>query len=209
MNRLIALLSSLTLWSLVTAASRPLARTPAIRATSTRLPRRRGALPRRPDRPHRPTKPSSAVSDARTTHSCFFPKAPTLSPRPSCEQQVRKLNAPRYTDGETQHYWDLSPRRAFGSTGGNVPCLLSKDAKASMIRRIRRLPSDLGTDPSRRPGRAGTELGRRAVNISFNTSSAASTSTSVGMPGHRYPPPGSQGSALLDSTILAEKPTPA
>jgi hypothetical protein len=55
-----------------------------------------------------------AVNDARDRGLvCFFPEGTyVVSDTISCEQQVRKLDRPRNTDGRTQHYWDLNrPRR--------------------------------------------------------------------------------------------------
>ena len=74
-----------------------------------------------------------AVNDARD-HAlvCFFPEGTYLiSDTISCEQQVRKLDRPRNTDGRTQHYWDLSHRNViFGSGKGQRPVLkLSQDAE--------------------------------------------------------------------------------
>jgi len=63
-----------------------------------------------------------AVNDVRDYGLvCFFPEGTFLiSDTISCEQQVRKLDRPKNTDGRTQHYWDLSHRIViFGSTGRN------------------------------------------------------------------------------------------
>ncbi|MBM4091335.1 MAG: hypothetical protein FJ276_18215 [Planctomycetes bacterium] len=151
-----------------------------------------------------------AVNDARD-HGlvCFFPEGVYLiSDTLSCEQQVRKLDRPRQTDGRTQHYWD-EPHKIvmFGSTKGKRPVLkLSKDAKGF-------------ADPARpkiavwiwaqtrddAPGKQEPEWGKEQPNISFGhyfKGIDIDIRGHAGAIGIRHA--GSQGSAMLDCTIQAE-----
>ena len=73
-----------------------------------------------------------AIDDARDAGlACFFPEGTYLiSDTLSCEQQVAKLDRPRFTDRKTQHYWDKTHRIVMiGSTKGKRPVLkLAPDA---------------------------------------------------------------------------------
>jgi len=77
-----------------------------------------------------------AVNDARDHRLvCFFPEGTYLiSDTISCEQQVRKLDTPRFVEGgKRANYWHLNHQIVMiGSTkGGKRPLLkLSKDAKS-------------------------------------------------------------------------------
>jgi Pectate lyase superfamily protein len=151
-----------------------------------------------------------AVNDARDRgFVCFFPEGTYLiSDTISCEQPVRKLERPRYTDGHTQHYWDVPNQIVMiGSTKGKRPVLkLSKDAKGF-------------DDPARpklavwiwaqtrddAPGKAEPEWGKEQPNISFNhifKGIDIDVRGHAGAIGIRHS--GSQGSTLQDSTIYAE-----
>ncbi|MCC6355182.1 MAG: hypothetical protein IT577_14920 [Verrucomicrobiae bacterium] len=151
-----------------------------------------------------------AVNDARDKRLvCFFPEGTYLiSDTISCEQQVKKLDRPRQTDGKTQHYWDVPQNIVmFGSTKGKRPILkLSKDAEGF-------------SDPARpkiavwiwaqtrddAPGKQEPEWGKEQPNISFGHFFKGIDIDVRGHPGAigiRHS--GSQGSALLDCTILAD-----
>lgn len=152
----------------------------------------------------------SAVNDARDHRLvCFFPEGTYLiSDTLSCEQQVRKLDRPRQTDGRTQHYWD-EPHRItlFGSTKAKRPVLkLSKDAKGF-------------DDPAKpkiavwiwaqtrddAPGKQEPEWGKEQPNISFGhyfKGIDIDIRGHAGAIGIRHS--GSQGSVMLDCTIQAE-----
>ena len=126
----------------------------------------------------------------------------------SCEQQVRKLDRPRQTDGRTQHYWDLSHRNVlFGSGKGKRPLLkLAKDAKGF-------------DDPGKpkfavwiwaqtrddAPGKQEPEWGKEQPNINF---SHYFKGIDIDIRGHagaiglRFS--GAQGSSLLDCKVYAE-----
>ncbi|MCH5376390.1 MAG: glycoside hydrolase family 55 protein, partial [Planctomycetes bacterium] len=151
-----------------------------------------------------------AVDDARD-HGlvCFFPEGTYLiSDTLSCEQQVRKLDRPRFTDGKTQHYWDLPHRIAMlGSTKGKRPVLrLSGDAKGF-------------DDPARpkiavwiwaqtrddAPGKEEPEWGKEQPNISFNhlfRGIDIDIRGHAGAVGIRHS--GSQGSTMQDVTVYAQ-----
>lgn len=151
-----------------------------------------------------------AVNDARDKRLvCFFPEGTYLiSDTLSCEQQVKKLDRPRQTDGRTQHYWDVPQNIVmFGSTKGKRPVLkLSQDAKGF-------------DDPAKpkiaiwiwaqtrddAPGKQEPEWGKEQPNISFGHFFRGIDIDVRGHPGAigiRHS--GSQGSALLDCTILAD-----
>jgi len=151
-----------------------------------------------------------AVNDALDHRLvCFFPEGTYLiSDMISCEQQVRKLDRPRYTDGQTQHYWDLPHRIVmYGSTRGKRPVIkLSEEAKGF-------------DDPSKpkiaiwiwaqtrhdAPGKEEPEWGKEQSNISFGhifKGIDIDISGHAGAIGIRHS--GSQGSTLQDSTIYAE-----
>lgn len=151
-----------------------------------------------------------AVNDARDQRLvCFFPEGIYLiSNTLSCEQQVRKLDQPRYTDGRTQHYWD-EPQNIvmFGSTKGKRPVLrLSKHAQGF-------------DDPAKpkiavwiwaqtrddAPGKQEPEWGKEQPNISFGhyfKGIDIDIRGHAGAIGIRHS--GSQGSVLFDCTIQAE-----
>jgi hypothetical protein len=151
-----------------------------------------------------------AVNDARDRRLvCFFPEGTYLiSDTLSCEQQVMKLDRPRQTDGKTQHYWDVPQSIVmFGSTKGRRPVLkLAKDARGF-------------DDPARpknavwiwaqtrddAPGKQEPEWGKEQPNIAFGHFFKGIDIDVRGHPGAigiRHS--GSQGSALLDCTILAD-----
>lgn len=151
-----------------------------------------------------------AVNEARDKRLvCFFPEGTYLiSDTIACEQQVKKLDRPRQTDGKTQHYWDVPQNIVmFGSTKGKRPILkLSKDAEGF-------------SDPARpkiavwiwaqtrddAPGKQEPEWGKEQPNISFGHFFRGIDIDVSGHPGAigiRHS--GSQGSALLDCTILAD-----
>jgi hypothetical protein len=151
-----------------------------------------------------------AVNDARDRGLvCFFPEGTyVVSDTISCEQQVRKLDRPRNTDGRTQHYWDLPHRIVmFGSTRGKRPVLkLSPDARGFgdpanpkvMVWIWAQTRDDA-------PGSQEPEWGKEQPNISFNhyfKGIDLDIRGHAGAIGIRHS--GSQGSALLDSTIQAE-----
>ncbi len=151
-----------------------------------------------------------AVNDARD-HGlvCFFPEGTYLvSDTISCEQQVRKLDQPRQADGTTQHYWDLSHRIVlFGSTKGKRPVL-------------KLAPGARGFDDPAKPkilvwiwaqtrndarGKQEPNWGEEQPNISFGhffRGIDLDLRGHAGAIGLRHS--GSQGSAMFDSTILAE-----
>jgi hypothetical protein len=146
-----------------------------------------------------------AVNDARDHDLvCFFPEGTYLiSDTISCEQQVRKLDAPRFVEGgKRADYWHLNHQIVMiGSTKGmKRPLLkLSKDAK--------------GFDDPSKPKICvyvwahtwyGDGTGEQP-NISFNH---VFKGINIDVRGHagaigiRHS--GSQGSTLQDSTIYAE-----
>lgn len=151
-----------------------------------------------------------AVNDARDAWLvCFFPEGTYLvSDTISCEQQVQKLDQPRSADGTTQHYWDRPHRIVmFGSTKGKRPVL-------------KLAPNARGFDDPAKPkllvwiwaqtrndarGKQEPNWGEEQPNISF---SHFFRGIDIDIRGHagaigiRHS--GSQGSAMLDITILAE-----
>jgi len=151
-----------------------------------------------------------AVNDARD-HGlvCFFPEGTYLiSDTLSCEQQVKKLDRPRQTDGRTQHYWD-EPHKIimFGSTKGKRPVLkLSKDAKGfgdSAQPKIAVWIWAQTRDDA--PGQQEPQWGKEQPNISFGhyfKGIDIDIRGHAGAIGIRHS--GSQGSVMLDCTIQAE-----
>jgi len=151
-----------------------------------------------------------AVNDARD-HAlvCFFPEGTYLiSDTISCEQQVRKLDRPRNTDGGTQHYWDLPHRIViFGSGKGKRPLIrLSHNAKGF-------------DDPTKpkfavwiwaqtrddAPGKEEPQWGKEQPNITFShffKGIDIDVRGHAGAIGLRFS--GSQGSSLLDCTVYAD-----
>jgi hypothetical protein len=151
-----------------------------------------------------------AVNDARD-HGlvCFFPEGTYLiSDTLSCEQQVRKLDRPRSTDGRTQHYWDQSHRIVLlGSGKGKRPVLkLSRDAQGF-------------DDPDNpkyavwiwaqtrddAPGKQEPEWGKEQPNIAFShffKGIDIDVRGHAGAIGLRFS--GAQGSSLLDCTVYAD-----
>ncbi|MEQ2009998.1 MAG: glycosyl hydrolase family 28-related protein [Limisphaerales bacterium] len=212
MKRLIALLSSLTLVSLVTAAELPAgtdASDPLIQLGCLDVTK----APYRADPTGRIDSTQAiqrAINDARD-HAlvCFFPEGTYLiSETLSCEQQVRKLDKPRSADRGTQHYWDLSHRVVlFGSTRGKRPVLkLSKDAKGFDDPAHPKIAVWIWAQTrDDAPGKQEPNWGEEQPNISFNhffRGIDIDIRGHAGAIGIRHS--GSQGSALLDSTILAE-----
>ena len=151
-----------------------------------------------------------AVNDARD-HGlvCFFSEGIYLiSDTLSCEQQVSKLERPRYTDGQTQHYWDRSHRIVMtGSTKGKRPVLrLSKDAKGFDDPAKPKIAVWIWAQTRNdAPGKEEPVWGLEQPNISFNH---VFKGIDIDVRGHRgaigIRHSGSQGSTLQDSTILAE-----
>lgn len=151
-----------------------------------------------------------AVNDARD-HGlvCFFPEGTYLiSDTLSCEQQVRKLDRPRQTDGRTQHYWD-EPHKIvmFGSTKGKRPVLrLSKDAKGFADPAKPKIAVWIWAQTrDDAPGKQEPEWGKEQPNISFGhyfKGIDIDIRGHAGAIGIRHS--GSQGSAMLDCTIQAE-----
>lgn len=151
-----------------------------------------------------------AVNDARDSwRVCFFPEGTyQISDTISCEQQVARLDRPRYTDDKAQHYWDRPNRiTMIGSTKGKRPLLkLAPDAR--------------GFDDPKQPKRAvwvwaqtrnsaegseEPEWGVEQPNISFGhifRGIDIDVSGHAGAIGIRHS--GSQGSSLQDVTINAE-----
>jgi hypothetical protein len=151
-----------------------------------------------------------AVNDARDRGLvCFFPEGTYLiSDTLSCEQQVQRLDRPRNADGTAQHFWDRSHRIViFGSTKGRRPVLkLSKVAKgfddAAKPKVAVWIWAQTRNDA---PGKQEPRWGEEQPNISFNhyfKGIDLDIRGHAGAIGIRHA--GSQGSALLDSTILAE-----
>lgn len=151
-----------------------------------------------------------AVSDARDHWLvCFFPTGTYLiSDTISCEQQVKKLARPRYTDKKVQDYWN-EPHRIvmMGSTRGKRPVLKLADAARGF---------DDPASPKiavwiwaqtrdNAPGKREPQWGKEQPNISF---SHVFKEIDIDVRGHagaigiRHS--GSQGSTLQDSTIHAE-----
>ena len=151
-----------------------------------------------------------AVNDARD-HSlvCFFPEGTYLiSDMISCEQQVRKLDKPRYTDGQTQHYWDLPHRIVmYGSTKGKRPVIkLSEEAKGFDDPSNPKIAIWIWAQTRHdAPGKEEPEWGKEQSNISFGhilKGIDIDISGHAGAIGIRHS--GSQGSTLQDSKIYAE-----
>lgn len=151
-----------------------------------------------------------AVNDARDAGLvCFFPEGTYLvSDTISCEQKVQKLDQPRNADGTTQHYWDLPHRLVlFGSTKGKRPVL-------------KLAPTARGFDDPAKPkilvhiwaqtrndarGQQEPTWGEEQPNISFGhflRGIDLDIRGHAGAIGIRHS--GSQGSAMFDSTILAD-----
>lgn len=151
-----------------------------------------------------------AVNDARDYDLvCFVPEGTYLvSDTISCEQQVRKLDEPRHTDGLTQHYWDLPNRIVlFGSTKGKRPVFkLAPDAKGfDNPAKPKMLVWIWAQTRHDAPGKQEPVWGAEQPNISFNhyfRGIDIDVRGHAGAIGIRHA--GSQGSALFDSTILAE-----
>lgn len=151
-----------------------------------------------------------AVNDARDRRLvCFFPEGTyLLSDTISCEQQVKKLDRPRQTDGKTQHYWDVPQNIVlFGSTKGKRPVLkLAKGAQGfDDPARPKVLVWIWAQTRDDAPGRQEPEWGKEQPNISFGhffKGIDIDVRGHAGAIGIRHA--GSQGSALLDGTILAE-----
>jgi hypothetical protein len=151
-----------------------------------------------------------AVNDARD-HGlvCFFPEGTYLiSDTLSCEQQVKKLDRPRQTDGRTQHYWD-EPQKIimFGSTKGKRPVLrLSKDAKGFDNPGKPKIAVWIWAQTrDDAPGKQEPAWGKEQPNISFGhyfKGIDIDIRGHAGAIGIRHS--GSQGSVLLDCTIQAE-----
>jgi hypothetical protein len=151
-----------------------------------------------------------AVNDARDQGLvCFFPEGTYLiSDTLSCEQQVKKLDRPRQTDGRTQHYWD-EPHKIvmFGSTKGKRPVLkLSKDAKGFADPAKPKIAVWIWAQTrDDAPGRQEPEWGKEQPNISFGhyfKGIDIDIRGHAGAIGIRHS--GSQGSVMLDCTIQAE-----
>jgi hypothetical protein len=151
-----------------------------------------------------------AVNDARDAGLvCFFPEGTYLvSDTISCEQKVQKLDQPRNADGTTQHYWDIPHRLVlFGSTKGKRPVL-------------KLAPTARGFDDPAKPkilvhiwaqtrndarGQQQPTWGEEQPNISFGhffRGIDLDIRGHAGAIGIRHS--GSQGSAMFDSTILAD-----
>jgi hypothetical protein len=151
-----------------------------------------------------------AVNDARDHDLvCFVPEGTYLiSDTISCEQQVRKLDKPRHTDGLTQHYWDLPHRIVlFGSAKGKRPVFkLAPDAKGfDDPAKPKMLVWIWAQTRHDAPGKQEPVWGKEQSNISFNhyfRGIDIDVRGHAGAIGIRHA--GSQGSALFDSTILAE-----
>lgn len=151
-----------------------------------------------------------AVNDARDFDLvCFVPEGTYLvSDTISCEQQVRKLDKPRHTDGLTQHYWDLPNRIVlFGSTKGKRPVFrLAPNAKGfDDPAKPKTLVWIWAQTRHDAPGKQEPVWGSEQPNISFNhyfRGIDIDVRGHAGAIGIRHA--GSQGSALFDSTILAE-----
>jgi len=151
-----------------------------------------------------------AVNDARDRRLvCFFPEGTyLLSDTISCEQQVGKLERPRYTDRQSQHYWDLSHRIVMiGSTKGKRPVLrLSKDAKGFGDPAKPKIAVWIWAQTRNdAPGKEEPEWGKEQPNISFNH---VFKGIDIDVRGHggaigiRHS--GSQGSTLQNCTIHAQ-----
>ncbi len=151
-----------------------------------------------------------AVNDARDHDLvCFFPEGTYLvSDTISCEQQVKKLDQPRTADSRKQHYWDQSHRIVmFGSTQGKRPVLkLAPDAKGfDDPAKPRILVWIWAQTRDDAPGTDEPEWGKEQSNISFShffRGIDLDIRGHAGAIGLRHA--GSQGSAMFDSTILAE-----
>jgi hypothetical protein len=151
-----------------------------------------------------------AINDARDHWLvCFFPEGTYLiSDTLSCEQQVRKLDQPRNADGTTQHYWDVSHRIVmFGSTQGKRPVLkLAPDAKGfgdpAKPKILVWIWAQTRNDVR---GKQEPIWGEEQPNISFGhffRGIDLDIRGHAGAIGLRHS--GSQGSAMFDSTILAD-----
>ena len=151
-----------------------------------------------------------AVNDARDQGLvCFFPEGTYLiSDTLSCEQQVKKLDRPRQTDGRTQHYWDEPHKIAlFGSTKGKRPVLkLSPEAQGFADPAKPKIAVWLWAQTrDDAPGKQEPEWGKEQPNISFGhyfKGIDIDIRGHAGAIGIRHS--GSQGSAMLDGTIQAE-----
>ena len=151
-----------------------------------------------------------AVDDARDNGlCCFLPEGTYLiSDTISCQQQVAKLDRPRFTDNGTQHYWDKSHRIVMiGSTKGKRPVLkLSPNAQGFADPAKPKMAVWVWAQTRNdAPGKEEPIWGKEQPNISFGhifKGIDIDIRGHAGAIGIRHS--GSQGSTLQDSTILAE-----
>jgi hypothetical protein len=152
-----------------------------------------------------------AVNDARDAGLvCFFPEGTYLiSDTLSCEQKVQKLDQPRNADGTTQHYWDVPHRIVmFGSTKGKRPVLkLAPNARGfgdpANPKILVWIWAQTRNDAR---GKSEPTWGEEQPNIAFGhffRGIDLDIRGHAGAIGIRHS--GSQGSAMFDSTILAEE----
>lgn len=152
-----------------------------------------------------------AVNDARDyQYVCFFPSGTYLiSDTISCEQPVRKLEKPRFTDSMRQSYWDIPNRTCvlMGSTAGKRPVLkLAAQAKGfdnpAKPKYAVYIWAQTRNDA---PGKEEPEWGKEQPNISFGHTFRGidiDVRGHAGAVGIRHT--GSQGATLQDCTIYAQ-----
>jgi len=151
-----------------------------------------------------------AVNDARDNWLvCFFPGGTyRISDTISCEQQVEKLERPRATDSRTQHYWDRPHRIVlFGSGKGKRPVIkLAEEAKGFDDPRRPKFAIKIWAQTRHDvPGKQEPVWGEEQPNIAFNhyfKGIDIDIRGHTGAIGLRFS--GSQGSSLLDCTVLAD-----
>ncbi|MCB1123144.1 MAG: hypothetical protein KJT03_16440, partial [Verrucomicrobiae bacterium] len=151
-----------------------------------------------------------AVNNARDQDMvCFFPSGTYLiSDTLSCEQEVKKLDRPRFTDRDRQSWWNKDQTLLLlGSTRGTRPVLkLTPEARGFDDPEKPKYAVYIWAQTRNdAPGKTEPEWGKEQPNISFNhlfKGIDIDIRGHTGAIGIRHS--GSQGSTLQDSTILAE-----